>query len=198
MVFWDLFKCSFNYWCFIVSVIDEWVRTEYVWNHTDRGSLICLKKLCPCVTLSTTNSTQKGLGSNVGSRLWEVDTNRLSHGTTVWYVILCSLGYWSQILQKPVASVFRAKAEALWRSKVQNEKRGHAQGTINKPTGNHGIKSSFRKVSCKRWWKMVCMIKKSVKRYFQQNSRTFCFVSGLHYQIQKASQRYWWCEMFQC
>lgn len=72
----------------------------------------------------------EGPGIKCGGLCWERwAANRLIHGTALWdMMILCSLVYWSQILHKTVASVFRVKAEALWRSNVHIEKRGACAG----------------------------------------------------------------------
>jgi len=50
---------------------------EHCWNNIDRENLA--EKLAPSATLSTTNPTCAGLGSNPGMRGQEPSTNRLSH-----------------------------------------------------------------------------------------------------------------------
>jgi len=51
---------------YIESVIDEEMSMEHWWNVTDRRRLKYLgKKTFPTVTLSTTNHTYTGLGSNL-------------------------------------------------------------------------------------------------------------------------------------
>jgi hypothetical protein len=61
---------------------DLFVVMEHRWNEIDRGKpKNSGEKTCPSATLSTTNPTWTGPGSNPGCRGGRPAANRLSHGT---------------------------------------------------------------------------------------------------------------------
>ena len=55
------------------------VGLEHRWNNSDSGKPNYWKKVCPSVTLSTTNLTWTGLGWNPGLCGERLSTNRVSH-----------------------------------------------------------------------------------------------------------------------
>jgi hypothetical protein len=71
---------------------------EHQWNEIDRGKPTTRRKTCPSATLSTTNLTWTDPESNPGLRGERPATNRLSHGTAVYVILLSDLVWRTSIL----------------------------------------------------------------------------------------------------
>jgi hypothetical protein len=67
-------------WCYIISVLDEWMSIANWWNN-DRGTWMYLEKNQSRATSSTTNPTSTGPELNPGLRMKRPVTNHLRHGT---------------------------------------------------------------------------------------------------------------------
>jgi hypothetical protein len=76
-------------WHIVPAPDDRWWLWSSQWNANWQGKPKYSEKTCSSATLSITNPTWPGLGSNPGRRSWKPATNRLSYGTA-----LLVLQYW--------------------------------------------------------------------------------------------------------
>jgi hypothetical protein len=74
-----------NIWPIVPAPDDRWWwRWSSRWNENWQGKPKYWEKTCPSATLSTTNLTWPGLGSNPSCRGGKPATNRLSYGTALY------------------------------------------------------------------------------------------------------------------
>jgi hypothetical protein len=81
---------SVTHWSIVPAPNDTWVWSSR-WNENWQGKSKYSEQTCPNDTLSTTNPTWPGLGSNPGHRGGKPATNHLSYGAALRHYITTRL-----------------------------------------------------------------------------------------------------------